>query len=166
MKKSNVFLLGIGYVAGLLVALKFTKDGKGKDLSTLTEDIKKVHSTLWTEAEKKVLSPENRERVAELKAQALVEITAFKKTAEKELKALAKKSNLKKDELMDEAQKLYDRRAEIIEDLMNEGEKFAESAKSESEDVAKRLSKKVETVKKDLIYDLTDAYKTLKKKLK
>ncbi len=90
MKKSNVFLLGLGYVAGLLVALKFTKDGKDKDLSTLTEDIKKVHSTLWTEAEKKVLSPENRERVAELKAQALTEIAAFKKTAEKELKALTK----------------------------------------------------------------------------
>lgn len=131
MKKTNIVLLSLGYLAGLVVALKFSKDGKGKNLEALAQDIKKVHSTLWTEGEKKILSQENREKIAEMKAQALSEITDFKDTAEKELKALVEKGELKSEELMDEAAKLYDRRSQIIEDLMKEGMKFAESTKSE-----------------------------------
>jgi hypothetical protein len=166
MKKSNILIATLAYAAGLLVALKFSKGWENKNLSELSDDIKKIHATLWTEAEQKILSPENRERVAELKVKALAEISDFKKTTEKELKMLAKKSGLKKDEILEEAQKLYDRRAEIIEELMNQGEDIVESAKSEGEDIAKQFSKKISTVKKDLSKDLTDAYKKIIKKIK
>ena len=166
MKKTNIVLLSLGYLAGLVVALKFSKDGKGKNLEALAQDIKKVHTTLWTEGEKKVLSLENREKIAEMKAQALSEITEFKNTAESELKSLVEKGELKSEELMTEAAKLYDRRSQIIDDLLQEGMKFAESTKSEGEDVAQKLMQKVATVKKDLTNDLNDAYKSLKKKLK
>jgi small-conductance mechanosensitive channel len=166
MKKSNIIIATLAYAAGLLVALKFSKGGENKNLSDLSEDIKKIHATLWTEAEQKILSPENRERVAELKVKALAEINDFKKTTEKELKILAKKSSLKKDEILEEAQKLYDRRAEIIEELMEQGEDIVESAKSEGEDIAKQFSKKIGAVKKDLSKDLMDAYKKIIKKIK
>ena len=79
-------MLGLGYLAGMVVALKFGKDGKKKDLNDLSEDFKGVHKNLWTEAEHQIFSPENRERVAEIKSMALVEITEFKKEAEKENK--------------------------------------------------------------------------------
>ncbi len=84
-------MLGLGYAAGLLVALKFSKDGEKKGISDLTDEIKAVHKTLWTEAEKKVFSEENMEKVAELKTLALKEIASYKKDAEKELKMLIKK---------------------------------------------------------------------------
>lgn len=90
MKKGNLLLLGLGYAAGLLVALKFGKGGQGKDMLALSEDIKAVHKTLWTEAEKKIFTPENREKIAELKSKALAEIADFKKEAEKEIKRLVK----------------------------------------------------------------------------
>jgi acyl-CoA reductase-like NAD-dependent aldehyde dehydrogenase len=166
MKKSNIAIAALAYAAGLLVALKFSKDGKEKNIWDLSADIKKIHANLWTEAEQKILSPANREKVAELKAKALAEISDFKKTAEKELKTLAKQSSLKKDEILVEAQKLYDRRSEIIAELMEQGEDIVESAKSEWEDVAKKFSKKISAVKKDLSKDLADAYKKLIKKIK
>jgi hypothetical protein len=166
MKKSNIFLLGLGYAAGLLVALKFSKNGEDKNLSELAEEIKAVHKTLWTEAEKKIFSEENREKVAELKARALKEIATFKKEAEKELKALAKKGNLKKEELLAEAQKLYEAREEILENLLEEGVKIADLAKSESEEVGTKLAKKITTLRKDLKKELAETFTKIKKKLK
>jgi hypothetical protein len=170
MKKSNIFLLGLGYAAGLLVALKFSKNGEDKNLSELAEEIKAVHKTLWTEAEKKIFSEENREKVAELKARALKEIATFKKEAEKELTEywwhIDEKGNLKKEELLAEAQKLYEAREEILENLLEEGVKIADLAKSESEEVGTKLAKKITTLRKDLKKELAETFTKIKKKLK
>ncbi len=84
-------MLGLGYVAGLLVAVKFADDGKKKTLPELAEDIKAIHKNLWTEGEEKIFSPENRERVAHMKVKALKEIDAFRVEAEKTIADLTKK---------------------------------------------------------------------------
>jgi hypothetical protein len=74
MKKGNIILLGLGYAAGLLVALKFNKKGEKKDFEMLKKDIKEVHINLWTETEETLFSPENKEKIVDMKARALSEI--------------------------------------------------------------------------------------------
>lgn len=159
-------MLGLGYLAGLLVALKFSKDGKNKDMAELSEGIKDIHKNLWTETEQKVFSVENREKLAELKSLALKEIETFKKESEKEVKKLIKQGTLKKAEITAEIKKLYDHREETIEKLVSEAKELAELAKSESEDMGKLLSKKVDSIAKDLKKDLQQKFTLLKKKIK
>lgn len=166
MKKGNLLMLGLGYAAGLLVALKFGKGGKDKDMKELSEDIKAVHSTLWTEAEQRIFSQENREKIAELKSKALSEISEFKKEAEKEIRKLVKQGKLKKTEIVSEVKKLYDNRAEILENIVTEAKSIADSVKEESEDAGKLLSKKVDSLAKDLKKDLNQKFTSLKKKIK
>ena len=166
MKKGNLFLLGLGYVAGLLVALKFSKDGKDKDLSALAEDIKSVHKNLWTDAENRIFSEENREKISLLKVKALKEIEAFKKEAAKELALLKKKGNVKKEEIVKDLEKLYQNRQEIIDTLVEDGTKIAEEVMETSEEVGTKISKKVVTLAKDLKKQLESTYKDIKKKLK
>lgn len=166
MKKWNILILGLGYIAGLLVALKFAKPGENKNLEVLTSEIKDLHKNLWTETEKKIFSQENREKVAELKSKALLEIEAFKKDADKEIKRLLKEGNLKKAEITTEIKKLYEKREELIDSLIKETKELAESVRSESEDVGKLLSKKVDSIAKDLKKDLGRKFTLLKKKIK
>lgn len=159
-------MLGLGYLAGLLVALKFSKDGKNKNLETLSDDIKDVHKNLWTEAEQKVFTSENREKVAELKTKALAEIELFKKDSEKEIKRLVKQGTLKKTEITAEIKKLYDNREATIDSLLSEGKELIEKVTEESEDLGKLLSKKIDSIAKDLKKDLQQKYNLLKKKIK
>lgn len=159
-------MLWLGYLAGLLVALKFGKDGGNKDVSVLSEDIKDIHKNLWTEAEQKIFSIENREKLAELKSQALSEIETFKKESEKEIRKLIKQGTLKKTEIIAEVKKLYDNREETIEKLISEAKELAELAKTESEEMGKMLSKKVDSISKDLKKDLQQKFASLKKKIK
>lgn len=166
MKKGNLFLLGLGYAAGLLVALKFAADGKKKTIPEIAEDIKAIHKNLWTEGEEKIFSPENRERVARLKVQALKEIDSFKKEANKTIAELTKKGELKRDEIEDILKDLYARRKEILEDLMEEASDLAEDGLEEGEEIAKKLAKKIRSLAKDLKSELEKTYKDLKKKIK
>ncbi len=159
-------MLWLGYLAGMLVALKFGKDGGVKNVSMLSEDIKDIHKNLWTEAEQKIFSTENREKLAKLKSQALTEIESFKKESEKEIKRLIKQGMLKKSEITAEVKKLYDHREETIDRIISEAKELAEIAKSESEEMGKMLSKKVDSVSKDLKKDLQQKFASLKKKIK
>lgn len=135
-------------------------------MEEITTEIKDLHTNLWTEAEKKVFSPENREKVAELKSKALVEIESFKKDADKEIKRLIKEGNLKKAEITAEIKKLYEQREELIDQLVTEAKELADMVKSESEDVGKLLSKKIDSIAKDLKKDLGQKFALLKKKIK
>lgn len=135
-------------------------------MTEITEEIKELHKNLWTEAEKKIFSEENREKVAELKSRAISEITAFKKEAEKEVRSLIKKGNLKKAEITAEIEKLYQNRAEILESLIEESTHMIDAAKGESEEVGMKLKKKVDSIAKDLKKELSTTFTKIKKKIK
>lgn len=91
MKKQNIVMLGLGYAAGLLVALKFGKKGGKKDFETLKNDIKEAHINLWSKTEEIIFSPENKAKVIEMKEKALAEIEEFADKAEVEMRKMADK---------------------------------------------------------------------------
>ncbi len=135
-------------------------------MEALSDDIKDVHKNLWTEAEQKVFTIENREKVAELKTKALAEIELFRKDSEKEIKRLVKLGTHKKAEITAEIKKLYENRDETINMLVSEAKELAETVKTESEDIGNQLSKKIDSVAKDLKKELQQKYALLKKKIK
>lgn len=101
MKKGNMLLLGAGYLAGLLVALKFNKKSP-KDLeksfapsedrcSAIGKTLLEIHKNLFETAQETIFSPENKKRIAEYKEQFLVEIDMFQKEAEIKLEEWKKK---------------------------------------------------------------------------
>lgn len=165
MKSKNIFLVGLGYLAGLAVALKFSKDGKKKDLNTLTKEAKTIHKNLWNEAEKSFFSEEVQEKLTNLKVQALLEIKKFQKEAQPILLKLKKKGEWKIEEIEKALEKLYEERREILEMLFQEGKEHLSEAMEEWSDTAKKLEKKIQTVGKEVKKDLEKTYKTLRKKL-
>lgn len=165
MKTGKLLALGAGYVAGMIVALRFGKDGKNKSMDAIKQDIADIHKNLWTQAEAAIFSEENKQKVAEMRAQAEAEITEFKKDAQKKLRSLAKAGKEKRDEYKAELEALYARRAEILEELRKAALEAIDAGKETSDEAVEKLGKKVEKVSKELRKDLDDTYKTIKKKV-
>ena len=91
MKKSNIILVGLGYLAGLVVATKFAKPGTSKSLGEIGEELGTIHKNLWTEAETRLFSPENRDRIASMKSEAIRDIKLFQEEGEVFVSDLMKK---------------------------------------------------------------------------
>ena len=166
MKKWNILLLGLGYIAGLVVATKFAKSNNSKSLEEIGEDLKAIHKNLWTEAETKLFTEENRDRVAHIKAKAIKEIKLFKKDGDAYVKELMKKGDLKKDEIITKLQELYADRETHFETLLSEWKAIIEEALEWGDDAGKKLKKKVESVTKDLKKEFTTSLTQIKKKIK
>jgi hypothetical protein len=166
MKKGNIILLGLGYAAGLLVALKFNKKGEKKDFEMLKKDIKEVHINLWTETEETLFSPENKEKIVDMKARALSEIEWFTEKADDQIQSMIRTGEATAEEILQKAQELYDDREAIIEKILSDAREYAETIHETSEDTREKLLKKINSVSKDVKKELASRFTKLKKKLK
>lgn len=166
MKLGKFIALAAGYAAGLVIALRFGKDGKTKNMDSIKKDIEDIHKNLWTEAEATLFSEENKQRVAELREMAQEEIAAFKKEGQAKLRNWKKLGNEKRKEAMAELEALYARRAELIEEAKKAAVEAIDTGKENSEKAIAKLTKKTEKVAADLKKELDKTYKDLKKKAK
>jgi len=176
MKKGNVFLLGAGYLAGLLVALKFNKKSPKeleKELAdspekykTLGKNLMDIHKNLFDTVEESLFSAENKKRIAEYKERYMVELENFKRESEAKMKVWKKKGIAKKDEVEAELTKLYERRVELMEIAKKRGLELLEEAREGGLDVIEEGKKIANTVFDEAKKNLDEMHKDIKKKLK
>lgn len=178
MKKGKMFLLGAGYLAGLLVALKFNKKSPAeleKDWNSgddkynmIGKNLLDIHRNLFETVEEVVFSPENKKRIAEYKERFLIELEMFRKESEIKLEEWKKKGFEKKDELEADLRDLYERRMEFIEQAKEKGLELLEETREGGEDVleeGKKLTIKVfDQAKKQLDAMYKEAKSRLNKK--
>lgn len=178
MKKGNMILLGAGYLAGLLVALKFNKkspEDLEKDFApsedrynTLGKNLLEIHKNLFETAQDALFSPENKQRIEEYKERFLVELDMFRKESEIKLEEWKKKGFEKKDEVEAELKGLYDRRVELLEEAKQKGLKLLEETREDGMDMieeGKKVANRVfDQAKKQLDAMYADAKKKLSKK--
>lgn len=96
-----MFLLGAGYLAGLLVALKFNKKSPEdieKDFSpsddrynNIGKNLLAIHKNLFETTQEALFSPENKKIIADYKERFLVELDMFRKESEIKLEEWKKK---------------------------------------------------------------------------
>lgn len=101
MKKGNAFLLGAGYLAGLLVALRFNKKSPAdleKDFSqgedrynSIGKNLLDIHKNLFETTQDMLFSPENKKIIADYKERFLIELDMFRKESEIKLEEWKKK---------------------------------------------------------------------------
>lgn len=125
LKKKSLILLGLGYLGGMAIALKFHKKTAESLKNELSQTDKKcevfwkhiaqIHRALFAEAKEVVLSPENMEKLKEYKAKLITEVDAFRKEAEVKMKEWEKKGVTKKADVEKELKKIYDNRMELLE---------------------------------------------------
>lgn len=166
MKLGKLLALAAGYAAGMVIALRFGKDGKAKNIDSLKKDIEDIHKNLWTEAEAAIFSEENKQKVAELRKQAEAEIAEFKKEAQTKLRNWKKLGDDKRKEVLAEVEALYARRVEILEEAKKTAIEAIDTGKETSEKAVAKLQKKTEKVAAELKKDLEKTFKDLKKKAK
>lgn len=166
MKIGKLLALAAGYAAGMVVALRFGKDGKAKNMESIKKDIEDIHKNLWTEAEAAIFSEENKQRVAELREMAQKEIAEFKKEAQAKLRNWKKLGAEKKKEVMAEVEALYARREELLEEAKKTALEAIDTGKETSEKAVEKLQKKTEKVVAELKKELEKTFKDLKKKAK
>lgn len=164
MKKGKLLALAAGYLAGMVIALKFGKGGKSKGFDAIKKDIEAIHKSLWTETEAALFSEENKERIAEMREAAMKEVEEFKKEATKKLRSLAKAGKAKRAEIKTEIEDLYARRSEIVEDLTKKAIDALDLTVEDSEKAVEKLTKKAAKVAKEVQKELDTNYRTLKKK--
>lgn len=131
-----MLLLGAGYLAGMLVALKFNKRSREdleKDFApsdrrcgNIGKVLLDIHKNLFEIAQETALSPENKKRIAEYKEHFLTELDAFRKESEIKLEEWKKKGFEKRDEMEAELRDLYDRRVELLEQAKRKGLRLLE----------------------------------------
>lgn len=140
-----MFLIGAGYLAGLLVALKFNKKSPTaleKDFapsedrySTIGKNLLDIHKNLFEMTEEAIFSPENKKRIAEYKERFLVELDMFRKESEIKLEEWKKKGFEKKDEIEGEIHDLYNRRMELLEQTKQKGLSLLEETREDGADM-------------------------------
>lgn len=166
MKLGKLLALAAGYAAGMVIALRFGKNGKSKNVESLKKDIGDIHKNLWTEAEAAIFSEENMQKIAELREMAQAEIVEFKKEAQVKLRNWKKLGDEKRVEVLAEVEDLYARRVEILEEAKKSAIEALDTGKETSEKAVAKLQKKAEKVAKELAKDLEKTFKDLKKKAK
>ncbi len=122
-----MFLLGAGYLAGLLIALKFNKkspEDLEKDFvasddryNTIGKNLLSIHKNLFETTQDFLFSPENKKLVAEYKERLLIELDMFRKESEIKLEEWQKKGFDTKDEVEIDIRDLYNRRVELLEQV-------------------------------------------------
>lgn len=173
-----MFLLGAGYVAGLLIALKFNRKSPEtlqKDFassedrySTIGKNLLDIHRNLFETFEESIFSPENKKRVAEYKERLLVEIDMFQKEGEMKLEEWKKKGFEKKDELEANLRDIYDRRMEFLEQAKQKGLELLEETNEKGSDMMEEgkimALKMFEQAKKQLSATYADMKEKISKK--
>lgn len=173
-----MFLLGAGYLAGLLVALKFNKKSPAeleKDFASgddcynnIGKNLLDIHKNLFETVEEVVFSPENKKRVAEYKERFLIELDMFRKESEIKLEEWKKKGFEKKGEVEADLRDLYERRMELIEQAKEKGLELLEETREGGEEMmeeGKKLAIKVfDQAKKQLDAMYKEAKARLNKK--
>lgn len=163
-KKKSLFLLALGYVGGLAIALKYhkkTADSLKEELSktdkkceVFWKHIVQIHKSFFAETKEVILSPENMEKLQKYKEKLLVHVDEFKVDAVKKIEELKKKGLVKKEEIEKEIQKLYDRRIELVEQVKEKSSDLIDSAlvqgKNYLEEAKSRLEEAFEELKNNL----------------
>lgn len=163
-KKKTLFLLGLGYLGGLAIALKYHK----KTATSLREELAKtdkkclvfwkhivqIHQDLFAELKSTALSPENMEKLRQYKDKLLVHVEEFREDAMVKMEELKKKGVAKREEIEKELKKLYEHRMELLEGVKEKGLHLLDDAKvhgKEYFDEAKeKLAEAFEEFKKSL----------------
>lgn len=173
-----MFLLGAGYLAWLLVALKFNKkapEDLEKDFTSskdrcnaIGKNLLDIHKNLFETAQDAIFSAENKKIIAEYKERFLVELDMFRKESEIKLEEWRKKGFEKKDEVEKELQNLYDRRMELLEQAKKKGLKLLEETREDGMDIfeeGKKVANRVfSQAKKQLDAMYADTRKKITKK--
>lgn len=173
-----MFLLGAGYLAGLLVALKFNKKSPKeleKDFApaedrcnTIGKNLLEIHKNLLEMAQETLFSPENKKRIEEYRELLLKELESFQQEAEVKLEEWKKKGFEKKDEIEAELLNLYNRRMEVLEEVKQKGLSLLDETREEGVDImeeGKKVAARVfDEAKKQLDIIHADIKKQLNKK--
>jgi hypothetical protein len=173
-----MFLLGAGYLAGLIVALKFNKKSPAtleKDFaagdekySTIGKNLLDIHKNLFETTQEALFSPENKKLIEEYKEKFLVEVEMFRKESEIKLEEWKQKGFEKKDEIEEEALDIYSRRLELLEQAKEKGLKLLEETREDGIDIieeGKNIANRVfEKAKEQLDMTYSDIKKKLSKK--
>lgn len=170
-------MLGAGYLAGLLIALKYNKksptslekDMAGEDkLNVIGKNLLDIHKNIFESAHDAMFSPENKKIIADYKEQFLSELESFKKEAGAELTKLTEKGSTTKEEMETRLQDLYDSRMELLEKAKKKGVALMADAKAEGMDLVeegKKVSNRVyDQAKKQLETIYADMKSTISKK--
>lgn len=175
MKKGKMFLLGAGYLAGLLVALKFNKksptelekDWNSPDdrYNSIGKNLLDIHKNLFETVEEVVFSPENKKRIAEYKEQFLIELDMFRKESEIKLEEWKKRGFEKKTEVEADLRDLYERRVELLEQAKQKGIELLEETREGGEDMMEEGKKIATKVFNQAKKQLDAMYKEAKTKL-
>lgn len=175
MKKGNAFLLGAGYLAWLLVALKFNKKSPQdleKDFTSaddrynsIGKNLLDIHKNLFETTQDFLFSPENKKLIAEYKERFLIELDMFRKESEIKLEEWKKKGFEKKDEVEVDLRSLYERRMELLEQAKQKGLKLLEEAREDGTDVIEEGKKITNRVFDQAKKQLDAMYADIKKKL-
>ena len=178
MKKWNIFLLWAGYLAWLLIALKFNKkspEDLDKDFApsedrynTIGKNLLSIHKNLFETTQEALFSSENKKLIAEYKERFLLEIDMFRKESEIKLEEWKKKGFEKKDDVELDIRDLYDRRLELLEQAKQKGLKLLEETREDGADMieeGKNVANRVfDQAKKQLDAMYADMKKKLSKK--
>ncbi len=163
-KKKSLFLLALGYIGGIAIALKFHK----KTATSLKEELSKtdkkcevfwkhiiqIHRDLFFEAKEVIVSPENMKKLEKYKEKLLAHVDEFKDDATEKIEELKKKGLMKKEEIEQEIQKLYDRRIELVEQVKEKSSDLIDNALAQGkgylEEAKERLQEAFEELKNSL----------------
>lgn len=175
MKKGNAFLLGAGYLAGLLVALRFNKKSPadlekdftpGEDrYNTIGKNLLDIHKNLFETTQEALFSPANKKIIADYKERFLVELDMFRKESEIKLEEWKKKGFEKRDEVEEEIRNIYDRRMELLEQAKEKGLKLLEETREDGADMLEEGKKVTNRVFDQAKKQLDAMYADIKKKL-
>lgn len=170
-----MFLLGAGYLAGLIVALKFNKKSPAtleKDFaagnekySTIGKNLLDIHKNLFETTQEAFFSPENKKLIEEYKGKFLVELDMFRKESEIKLKEWEKKGFTKKDEIEADLQDIYNRRMELLEQAKQKGLELLEETREDGIDILDEGKKVANRVFVQAKKQLDATYNDVKKKL-
>lgn len=168
MNKKMALLLGAGYVLGMGLALRAKRKAEGKPAGCeeIRKDFFQIHRELLEEAETQVFSEENKARFDELKTKLLEEADEWKNDAEKRFNLLMDRTNLKKDEIIDEVRSLYARREELIVDAKKRGLDLAKEAKDEVESMIDSVESKGEKALTEIRENFRKFYQEARNKIK
>lgn len=159
MKNKNLITLWLWYLAGIAIASKFFKKDKSKKYNSSVEEFGdnfvQIHKNFFSFINDSAMTDENKKILNEYKDKVLAQIELFKKEAKDVAMDLKKKWIVKKDEIEAELHKIYEKRADYIDEIKVQWEDLYEEVKEAVLEFVKGSKAK-----------LKETYKETKAKLK
>lgn len=164
MKKKNIFLLALGYLGGIAIAMKYSKKNATETkkaleksdsfLDVFIENVVSIHKDVFKFFEQKIITDENWKTLDEYKQKAFNEVETFKKEANKRMEELKDKWISKKEEIEKEIKDIYEKRQEYFDKAKELWEDYADEAVAKWKDYLnegrKRLDIAFEEMKKKI----------------